>query len=334
MTLLSLCAIVRDEEARIADCLESARTVCDELVVVDTGSKDRTPEIARDRGAIVVRHPWKADFSEARNRALDAATGDWVLQLDADEVLSPRGAPLVRAAVESTEVAGWNVEIRSALPSGGVASHHCVRLFRRSPSHRYRGRIHELPTISGPIADASFSILHSGYDLTPEQQRHKQARNLTLLQAWIDESPDDPDAHFHRTTSLLAMGRDEDAAKSGRRAAELFAVMGAPACEALAWDLVGVAELGRRRWAEADAALERALELEPDLVDAHFDRARLLEARGDDLGALRSYAEYFAARARWRVAGRTDLLLRTPHSEAVARRNIAVLRRRTAFAAR
>ena len=84
---ISLCMIVRDEEECLPRCLESARGIVDEIIVVDTGSTDRTVGIALAFGAKVVSFPWSGDFSEARNRGLDLATCEWILALDADEEL-------------------------------------------------------------------------------------------------------------------------------------------------------------------------------------------------------------------------------------------------------
>ena len=82
---LALCVIARDEEQFIGDCVASARPYVDEVVVVDTGSTDRTREVARHHGARIVDFAWCDDFSAARNAAIDAATSDWILMLDADE---------------------------------------------------------------------------------------------------------------------------------------------------------------------------------------------------------------------------------------------------------
>src|SRR3712207_9594713 len=84
---LSLCMIVKDEEAMLGRTLAAIREHVDEIVVVDTGSQDRTVEIAESFGAKVVHHEWTGDFSEARNVSLEAATSDWIIYLDADEVL-------------------------------------------------------------------------------------------------------------------------------------------------------------------------------------------------------------------------------------------------------
>ncbi len=83
--------IVRDEEEMLPRCLAAVADAVDEIIIVDTGSVDRTIEIARSFGAQVIEREWTGSFSDARNASFDAATGDWILYLDADEVLVGRG---------------------------------------------------------------------------------------------------------------------------------------------------------------------------------------------------------------------------------------------------
>ena len=90
--------IARNEEALLGVCLESVRGLVDEIVLVDTGSTDATPELARLAGD-VVSVPWSDDFSAPRNEALAHAQGDWILQLDADERLGPHSKQAVREAI-------------------------------------------------------------------------------------------------------------------------------------------------------------------------------------------------------------------------------------------
>src|SRR5438445_7891865 len=91
---ITLCVIARDEEALLAECLDSARPYVDKMVVLDTGSTDRTMDIAREHGAMVAQFTWCDDFAAAKNAALDLATSDWILFMDADERLNEGGALL------------------------------------------------------------------------------------------------------------------------------------------------------------------------------------------------------------------------------------------------
>ncbi len=90
--------IVRNESAGLPGTLAAARPWVDEIVVVDTGSTDGTREVARSHGARVVEWAWRDDFAAARNESLRHATGDWILVLDADEVLTEASGPALRAA--------------------------------------------------------------------------------------------------------------------------------------------------------------------------------------------------------------------------------------------
>ncbi len=84
---ISVCMIAKNEEKNIKNSLECARKFADEIIVVDTGSEDATPEIARSMGAKVYFFPWRDDFSAARNESLKYATCDWILWLDADDII-------------------------------------------------------------------------------------------------------------------------------------------------------------------------------------------------------------------------------------------------------
>ncbi|HVW11408.1 MAG TPA: glycosyltransferase family 2 protein, partial [Bryobacteraceae bacterium] len=105
---LSLCMIVRDEERNLAQCLDSVQALAPELIVADTGSKDRTIEIARQYGARVLPFPFdRVDFAAARNHTIAQAAGRWILVLDADEVLEPASIPVVQSLMERNENAGY-----------------------------------------------------------------------------------------------------------------------------------------------------------------------------------------------------------------------------------
>ena len=119
---LSLCMIVKNEEKHLAGCLKSVRDVVDEMIVVDTGSTDKTVDIARVFGARVSEFPWTGDFSEARNRSLAGATGDWILVLDADEVISARDLDELKRLMNerSTTPVAYSIVTRNYTRNVGV----------------------------------------------------------------------------------------------------------------------------------------------------------------------------------------------------------------------
>ena len=141
--MLSLSMIVRNEEARLAGCLESVRGFVDEMVVVDTGSNDGTIAIAEAAGARVEQIPWPGDFAPARNTALEFLTGDWVLVLDADEELRSEAIPELKRLMNDPNVLMINLlrfEVGAAMAPYSSVS----RLFRRHPRIRWSRPYHSM----------------------------------------------------------------------------------------------------------------------------------------------------------------------------------------------
>jgi tetratricopeptide (TPR) repeat protein len=222
---LSLCMIVRDEEQLLTGCLESVRGIVDEIVVVDTGSSDATPEIVEAHHGLLLRHAWRDDFSAARNISIEAATGDWILWMDADERLRPEEHLRLRRLIErSASEDAFLVPIRSETPTGAqVTRGH--RLFRNHMGIRFSGRIHEQVSPSFAVsrvreaaACADFTIDHLGYNFSAEKLRSKHERNLKLLNAAKQQSPRDAYVRFCLGQALMLLG-DSAAAEKEIRAA-------------------------------------------------------------------------------------------------------------------
>lgn len=186
--LLSLIMIVRDEEAMLAQCLESVRDVADEMIIVDTGSTDATVQVAESFGAQVYHHPWQNSFSEAPNYGLPFARGEWLLQLDADEALEKEDIPLLKQLIQSKDVDGYSVVFLNTGPDNAVYRHRNVRLFRNGKIH-YEGIVHNMPKINGHVELSSLRIHHYGYNLSPEQMEKKFKRSEALLVRQVKEEP-------------------------------------------------------------------------------------------------------------------------------------------------
>ena len=207
---LSLCMIVRDEAEMLPGCLKSVQAAVDEIVAVDTGSKDDTPRIAAAHGAKVCRHEWRDDFSEARNASLKHATGLWVLWMDADERLRPSEHPRLRRALTREAVGAYLVPVLSTTPTGSQVTHG-HRLFRNDPRIQFSGRIHEqispaIARVRARIGRADFTIEHLGYNIPEDQLRGKYTRNLRLLTMAKEREPRDAYIRFKLAQAhLLAM---------------------------------------------------------------------------------------------------------------------------------
>ncbi len=130
---ISLCMIVKNEEENLPQCLDSVRDVVDEIVIVDTGSTDRTIEIAESYGARVYNHPWEGSFSKARNYSLKYATCNWILILDADEELSREDAPELKELVKNSEFQMVAFIIKNRYKNSTQEGHaQMVRLYKNS----------------------------------------------------------------------------------------------------------------------------------------------------------------------------------------------------------
>jgi glycosyltransferase involved in cell wall biosynthesis len=140
---LSLCTIVKNEEATLPRTLDSVKDIVDEIVVLDTGSSDRTREIAQDCGARVYRFEWCDDFAAARNECLKYATGDWILVLDADEVLVPSIVPQIKQAIQSDRALLINL-IRQEIGASQSPYSLVSRLFRNRPDIRFSRPYHAM----------------------------------------------------------------------------------------------------------------------------------------------------------------------------------------------
>jgi tetratricopeptide (TPR) repeat protein len=207
--MISLCMIVRDEAATLARALESAQGAVGEIVVVDTGSGDDTVAIAQSYGAKVFHFDWINDFAAARNESLRQATGDWVLVLDADEVLLPQAVGLLQnldqgqplGKVAAADVLALNL-LRLELGAPQAPYTLITRLFRRQPEITFSRPYHE--TVDESIAAlqrqaphwqvvtlTDVAIHHTGYDPAVVVQRGKFDRARTTMEGYLADHPDD-----------------------------------------------------------------------------------------------------------------------------------------------
>jgi tetratricopeptide (TPR) repeat protein len=216
---LSVCLIAKDEEELLPECLDSVAGVAFEIVLVDTGSTDRTREIGKERGARVFEHAWKQDFAAARNDALRHATGDWILMIDADERLDPRDVEPLKRLLEGQEFDYASVSIESRIGEDTLATR-AVRLFRNYPALCFVGRIHEqLGPSLRPLNErfglrsgtAALRLRHLGYDPTLFTKREKAERNKLLLEYELKDNPGNAYALLKQGEALFSQGRFEEA---------------------------------------------------------------------------------------------------------------------------
>jgi tetratricopeptide (TPR) repeat protein len=216
---VSLCLIAKNEEAVLPGCLESAADLVDEIVLVDTGSADRTKEVAARSGARIHEFPWVGDFAAARNESIRHATGDWIFWLDCDDRIDEAERSKLRSLFvelgdENSAYAMKSVSATGSPTAVQVVLEH-VRLFPNHPDIRWQYRVHEqiTPALARRGCDLKQTdvvIEHRGYR---ERNLHagKLERNLRLLRLDYADHPDDPNVLFHLGWTYQAMNRPADA---------------------------------------------------------------------------------------------------------------------------
>ncbi len=271
---LTVCMIVKNEEADLPRALESVREIADEIVVLDTGSTDGTREVAASYGASVFGHEWKDDFSEAKNAALAKATGEWVFFLDADERVDPESTGRIVSAM-SGDADAYFVKIESEVRSGAGRTYVNLhqRLFRNNRGIRYEGAVHEqvdssLKRIGANVKPSGIVLKHTGYGLSRDEMRPKLERNLDILNRMVLQDPDDAVSLFHLGETLSLLGTYGEAAQAYDRALEaggLPAELRPVATQNLASSMI---KLGK--YEEAMRLLRKVQELDPAMLSAHL----------------------------------------------------------------
>ena len=226
MVRISACLIVKNESLLLSRCLESLCSFVDEIIVVDTGSTDNTIEIAHSHGAQVKYFTWIDDFSAARNESLRHARGDWILYIDADEVIDSGNAGKIRREITQKDIMGATV--RQCIPQQAeniVTAFYIeyCRLFRHHPAIRFEGAIHEqiLPSIErigGKVLRTDIVIHHWAYAATEDKKRCRAERNLRYLLAEVKRVPDDPFVHFNLGMTYRELRQQDMAIRSFHRA--------------------------------------------------------------------------------------------------------------------
>ncbi len=198
---VSLCMIVKNEETTLPKCLASVNNFVDEVVVLDTGSTDKTPQIAAQFGAKVYYWTWNNNFSAARNEALKYVTGDWILVLDADETLTPEIIPFLEVVIHKEEYLVINL-VRQEVGSTQSPYSLVSRLFRNHPNIYFDRPYHALIDDSvtailhqEPHWQVGYlpgvAILHSGYQKAIINEQNKYTKAATAMAEFLANHPDD-----------------------------------------------------------------------------------------------------------------------------------------------
>lgn len=211
--LLSAILIVKNEEKRLARCLEPLQKTGCEIIVIDTGSEDRTVEIARGFGAIVDFFPWNGDEAAARNVSLKKAQGKWVFWVDADEIVDERLIQSIREDLPTWDreekVQTLSVVMKNVYQGDSSSLTPLMRFARRREDLRFDGVIHPQLNFRQSCESLKGILLHEGYQWTPETRKKKSAHMRAHLEPLcLEEKP--PFNRWCEFLSVLLIGDDRD----------------------------------------------------------------------------------------------------------------------------
>ena len=284
---ISLCMIVKNEERFLEECLESVKHFVDEINIVDTGSTDRTLEIARKYTDRIEHREWRNDFAWARNESLNMATKRWVLVLDADEELTAdSGSTLAALANVPADVEPVYIRISNLVDDesgAGKMTHLLPRIYPNTPRIRYHGVIHEnigrvdanveMGGVLSPIR-----IIHKGYMASIIAGRKKSERNLPLLAKAVEENAEHSFAWFNYGMSAIGAEEIDRGVAAFEKMFEIDERTGiVRSYHALAYLALAAAYAYRRDDIEKGlATVEKCLAVYDDYSNAHFTKGDIL----------------------------------------------------------
>jgi Flp pilus assembly protein TadD len=279
--------ISKNEESCIERCIRSVLPIVSDIVVVDTGSEDRTVEIVRDLGARVYSFPWTGSFAEARNVSLCAARGDWILVLDADECIAAEALPALSSLTANPPVC-WeffqrhytdDYRLSNFMPcrgehpdcEGSYAGYFESSLVRLIPNHQglhYRGLVHELLEHSirdlgrQRIARSEIRIHHYGHTAEVKKQKKKGALYTPLGEAKVKANPEDWKSHFELGVECNNNALYAESEQAFLEAARLFPGY------LLTWVNLGYVQCELGKYEAAEKSLTQALKIDPRSEEA------------------------------------------------------------------
>lgn len=287
---ISACMIVKNEEVFLPQCLDSIKDVVDELIIVDTGSTDRTVEIAENYGAKIYHHPWQGSFSEARNHSIKYATCDWILQIDADEKLEEKDINILRGAVRLKQYNSLFVSLVSEMPTG-LSMNYFQRLYRRGTAH-YEGIVHNQVVCEGAALLTNIRIHHYGYNLDPEKMEKKHKRTQDLLIKQVAENPDFMFARANLVRIYRCQMLWDEAIKSAEEALQLEILQNELIPHQMILCDMTYSLLMKKDHDEAMSVCAKLLKINPDNLDGNFYMGGLYICQEKYQKALRHYKKY------------------------------------------
>ncbi|WP_243236949.1 glycosyltransferase family 2 protein [Heliobacterium chlorum] len=297
---LSLAMIVRDEENCIKRCLDSVKHLVDEIVIVDTGSVDRTIEICHSYNAQVYSYPWNDNFAEARNFGLDKVSGEWILWLDADEEVIWDDKDILSDHSLFEDYDALSVPLINfygdQVDFDQVAQIAQPRIFRNQKGFRFENKIHEWLNLSTAYAQnrvgfMDLKIYHYGYINNRIHDKQKYQRNVNLLLKELEENENNPWVHYYLATEYYR-GRDLNAAfEQVNLSIVQFLNQGIVPPPSMLYSLKYSILIETGSWDGAWPSIQSAVKMFPDYVDLKFYMGVILYYKKMITEALKAFEE-------------------------------------------
>ncbi|OAB30307.1 glycosyl transferase [Paenibacillus macquariensis subsp. defensor] len=283
LTQISLCMIVKNEEANIERCLTSVKSFADEVIIVDTGSTDRTIKLCTAAGAQVHTFEWNGSFADARNYGLDQATGDWILWMDADEVLDVLPDLDWREQLAAETDPLLNVHLINYIgesPDPNETFHIAHnRLFRNGIGLRFLYNIHETLNVEQVFKDEhaltrikkfdGLTIYHYGYLQAYTTAKQKSERNLNMLLQELTLDNNNPWTEYHLASEYYRIEKYEQAYEFVNLSIARFLKLG-KLPPSLLYKLKYSCLISLGSVKGIPAAIDKAITMYPDYVDLYF----------------------------------------------------------------
>lgn len=283
---ISVCMIVKNEEKLLGRCLKSVEGIADELVIVDTGSTDSTVEIARSFGAKVIEVQWRNDFAWARNISLQHATCEWILWLDADDVVPVESRSMLNELKTHNADRVYAFIVRNERPGNTGTEFMQARMFPNRPDIFFERSIHEqmMPSalrLGVQMENQNVVIEHHGY-AEPDVLKLKAARNVQMLLKELENCKDDAVMMLEIADSYLLSDAYDSAALWYNNVLKIpNCTTKTPAIAAAAFCGLGTISLNKEHFEDAALKYEQALSISPWRLDVSYNRAVALEMAGD-----------------------------------------------------
>lgn len=297
--ILSICMMVKDEEKNLRQCLDSLKPLLEkddvELIIADTGSGDKTPDIAKEYTDKVYYHPWENDFSGMRNITISYAKGLFILVIDADEVLND--PLLLYEYVNDARFQSYNtylLKIKNYSTSGRYTVVSQERVFRNDGEFRYAGAVHNQAQFKKPVLCTDIYVKHYGYMFQDDELRERKfIRTAGILRKELEKNPGNIYYRFQLARSYSAHGDAKEAVEEMRRVHELIA--GNTNAMKTYCYIYGSYAMICYEYGEFEEAIKvcrEGLEVRPENLDLYFVMAMSYEKLDKKVESMDAYGKY------------------------------------------